>query len=393
MQLLSFDEILTKICDDFDTLISPKKIARTNTNILYLVFKAISKGFELINNVCVVLSNKFDPASCSEEDLQSVADLVGTERLKGSATGLLINITNTSNESVTLLAGTYTYKYDDDISFTGTVLSDTVISALNTLSLIFMSDSIGSYAITEQSDIKASVTADVAISSDLSFSCDDNASLLGSEEESDIDFRKRILNTTDRQNTLVELETEIKNLPYIFDCKVKYNPTDDAIDIDGASLSPYKMFIYCSGDIRNEIAEVVAKYSFYQTQEDSTTTHETLTYENEVFANGGCEIIVNYFKKLNFDVDVRYIVDTNFLSASSAKEQITSTLLKDYRSQLHIDFIREADIYNVIEALDIAGLTLLSVDLKYNNEAVDYISVPPSCLVYLENVDAESSEV
>ena len=393
MQILTFDEILTKICDDFDTLISPKKIARTNTNILYLVFKAISKGFEIINNVCVELSNKFDPASCSEEDLQSVADLVGTERLKGSATGLLINITNTSNESVTLLAGTYTYKYDDDVSFTGTVLSDTVISALNTLSLIFMSDSIGSYDITEQSDIKASVTADVVISSDLSFSCDDNASLLGSEEESDIDFRKRILNTTDRQNTLVELETEIKNLPYIFDCKVKYNPTDDAIDVDGASLSPYKMFIYCSGDIRNEIAEVVAKYSFYQTQEDSTTTHETLTYENEVFANGGCEIIVNYFKKLNFNVDVRYIVDTNFLSASSAREQITSALLKDYRSQLHIDFIREADIYNVIEALDIAGLTLLSVDLKYNNEAVDYISVPPSCLVYLENVDAEASEV
>ena len=393
MQILTFDEILTKICDDFDTLISPKKIARTNTNILYLIFKAISKGFEIINNVCVELSNKFDPASCPEEDLQSVADLVGTERLKGSATGLLINITNTSNENVTLLAGTYTYKYDDDVSFTGTVLSDTVISALNTLPLIFMSDSIGSYAITEQSDIKTSVTADVVISSDLSFSCDDNASLLGSEEESDIDFRKRILNTTDRQNTLVEMETEIKNLPYIFDCKVKYNPTEDAIDVDGASLSPYKMFIYCSGDIRNEIAEVVAKYSFYQTQEDSTTTHETLTYVNEVFANGGCEIIVNYFKKVNFNVDVRYIVDTNFLSASSAKGQITSVLLKNYRSQLHIDFIREADIYNVIEALDIAGLTLLSVDLKYNNEAVDYIAVPPSCLVYLENVDAEASEV
>ena len=393
MQILTYDEILTKICDDFDTLISPKKIARTNTNILYLVFKAISKGFEIINNVCVVLSNKFDPANCSEEDLQSVADLVGTERLKGSATGLLINITNTSNKSVTLLAGTYTYKHDDDVSFIGTVLSDTEISALNTLSLIFMSYSIGSYAITEQSDIKASVTADVVISSDLSFSCDANASLLGTEEESDIDFRKRILNTTDRQNTLVEMETEIKNLPYIFDCKVKYNPTDDVIDIDGASLSPYKMFIYCSGDIRNGIAEVVAKYSFYQTQEDSTTTHETLTYVNEVFANGGCEIIVNYFKKVNFSVDVRYIVDTNFLSASSASEQITSALIKDYRSQLHIDFIREADIYNAVEALDIAGLTLLSVDLKYNNEAVDYIAVPPSCLVYLENVNAESSEV
>lgn len=390
MELKTFDTILTEICDAFDALILPKVMLRSNTNIIYLIFKAIAKGFEVINNICVVLSNKFDPANCSEEDLQSVADLVGTERLQGSATGLLVNITNTSNESVQLKAGTYIYKYDDDVSFTGTVLSDTEISALNTLSLIFMSDSIGSYAVTEQPDID--VTSDVKISDALSFSCDDNASLLGSEEESDIDFRKRILTTTDRQNTLVELETEIKNLPYIFDCKVKYNPTDDAIDVDGASLSPYKMFIYCSGDIRNEIAEVVAKYSFYQTQEDDTTTHETLTYENEVFANGGCEIIVNYFKKVNFDVDVRYIVDTNFLSASSASEQITAVLLKDYRSQLHIDFIREADIYNTIEALEIAGLTLLSVDLKYNNEAVDYIAVPPSRLAYIENVNVVSSE-
>ena len=393
MELKTFDTILTEICDAFDTLISPKSMLRSNTNIIYLIFKAIAKGFEVINNICVVLSNKFDPANCSEEDLQSVADLVGTERLKGSATGLLVNITNTSNESVKLKAGTYTYKYDDDVSFTGTVLSNTDIDALNTLSLIFMSDSIGSYAVTEQPKIEVTYeNPDVAISDALSFSCDDNASLLGSEEESDIDFRKRILTTTDRQNTLVELETEIKNLPYIFDCKVKYNPTDDAIDVDGASLSPYKMFIYCSGDVRNEIAEVVAKYSFYQTQEDDTTSHETLTYENEVFANGGCEIIVNYFKKVNFDVDVRYIVDTNFLSASSASEQITAVLLKDYRSQLHIDFIREADIYNTIEALDIAGLTLLSVDLKYNNEAVDYIAVPPSRLAYLENVNAVSSE-
>ena len=392
MELKTFDTILTEICDAFDTLISPKVMLRSNTNIIYLIFKAIAKGFEVINNICVVLSNKFDPANCSEEDLQSVADLVGTERLQGSATGLLVNITNTSNESVQLKAGTYTYKYDDDVSFTGTVLSDTEISALNTLSLIFMSDSIGSYAVTEQPDIDVTYDGDVEISDTLSFSCDDNASLLGSEEESDIDFRNRILTTTDRQNTLVELETEIKNLPYIFDCKVKYNPTDDAIDVDGASLSPYKMFIYCSGDVRNEIAEVVAKYSFYQTQEDDTTSHETLTYENEVFANGGCEIIVNYFKKVNFDVDVRYIVDTNFLSASSASEQITAVLLKDYRSQLHIDFIREADIYNTIEALDIAGITLLSVDLKYNNEAVDYIAVPPSRLAYIENVNVVSSE-
>lgn len=390
MELKSFDTILTEICDAFDTLISPSVMLRSNTNIFYLMFKAIAKGFELINNICVVLHNKFDPANCSNEDLSSVASLVGTERLQGSSSGLLVNITNTSAESVTLLAGTYTYKYDDDLSFKGTVLEDKIIEAYATLSLIFMSDTIGSYPITEQSDIE--VTSNVTISEDLTFSCDDNASLLGVEEESDVEFRKRILTTTDRQNSLIELQTAIKNLPYVFDCQIKFNPTDEDVIIDEATLPPYEMFIYCSGDIRNDIAEVVAKYAFYPTQIDATTTHETLTYENEVFANGSYEIVVNYFKKVNFDVDIKYTTDPIFLTEESAEGQMTTALLKSYRSQIHTDFIREADIYNTLEALEITGLTILSVDLKYNGNEVDYIAIPPSRLAYLDNINYPTGE-
>ena len=110
MEIKSFDTILTQMCDDFDLIISPKVMARSNTNVVYLIFKAIAKGFELINNICVVLSNKFDPAKCSEEDLVSVASLVGTERRKGSASGLRITVTNTDELSKTLLAGVYTYQ-------------------------------------------------------------------------------------------------------------------------------------------------------------------------------------------------------------------------------------------------------------------------------------------
>jgi hypothetical protein len=338
----------------------------------------------------VKLSNKFDPANCSSYDLQSVASLVGTERLAGSASGLLVNITNTSEESVTLLAGTYTYEYDADLSFIGTVLEDKTIEANATLSLIFMSNTIGSYPITEQSDID--VTSDVEISEDLTFSCDDNSSLLGVEEESDVEFRKRILTTTDRQNSLIELQTAIRNLPYVFDCQIKFNPTDEDIVIDEATLPPYEMFIYCSGDIRNEIAEVVAKYAFYPTQIDDTTTHETLTYANEVFANGSYEIVVNYFKKVNFDVDIKYTADPIFLTEESAEGQMSTVLLKSYRSQIHTDFIREADIYNTLEALEITGLTILSVDLKYNGNEVDYIAIPPSRLAYLDSINYPTGE-
>src|SRR5574344_1247824 len=100
MKIKTFDTILTEICDFFDSLISPKTIARTNTNIIYLIFKAVAKGYEVINNVCVVLNNKYDPSSCSEEDLESVANIVGTERNNGSASGLHITVTNNGSVAV-----------------------------------------------------------------------------------------------------------------------------------------------------------------------------------------------------------------------------------------------------------------------------------------------------
>ena len=129
MTLLSFDEILTVICDKFDELIAPKKISRSNTNIIYLIFKAVSKGLEIINSVCVVLNNKFDPAKCDTTDLNSVASLVGTERLQGSATGLHILATNNGDATATLLAGLYTYEFDADTKFVFEVFEDTEINA------------------------------------------------------------------------------------------------------------------------------------------------------------------------------------------------------------------------------------------------------------------------
>jgi hypothetical protein len=124
MEIKTFNTILTELCDDFDVLITPRTMARSNTNIIYLIFKAIAKGMEVINNVCVTLSSKFNPENCSDEDLLSVASLVGTERRKGSASGLRITVTNKGEDEITLLAGTYTYELDEETSFEFEVLED-----------------------------------------------------------------------------------------------------------------------------------------------------------------------------------------------------------------------------------------------------------------------------
>ena len=396
MELKSFDTILTGICDSFDQLVSPTTMLRSNTNIVYLMYKAISKGFELINNICVALSNKFDPANCEEEDLESVSALVGTEKIKGSASGVEIDFTNNTERNIILKEGTYTYKYNDDLSFTGTLLQDTTIMPSDSFSFIFMSDSVGSYPVTEQSGI----TIDSAniIDEGLTITCLDNQYLLGRPEETNLEFRKRILTTTDRQNSLIELESAIKNLPYVFDCKLIFNQSEEDINIPGISappvtLAPFKMLIYVSGDIRNEIAELVAKYGFYETQTDNVAEHYTVTYSNEVFANGSYSIQINKFRKNPFIVNIIYKLDKTFASEENAENIMRSTLRRKFTSQVHIDYVREADVYNVIEELNIEGLTILSVDLKTSSgQPVDYITFPLNYLSLLSTVNFTMQE-
>lgn len=383
MQLLTFDEILTKMCDDFDELIAPNTIARSNTNVVYLILKAISKGYEIINNVCVTLDNKFNPAKCSDEDLESVASLVGTERLEGSATGLEIIAKNTGNESATLSAGFYTYSLDDDTHFTFEVLTDTVIGAGETVTYIAMSELIGSYPVTAQEEISVEYSGG-DISSNIKFSCSDNSSLLGITAETDLAFRERILSDTTRQDTIKELELKLKNLPYLFDAKVIFNNTLNSVTVGEYTLPPFYMIIFYSGSPRNEIAEVVASSNIYPTLE--TPNAVELSYENASFVSGRYSVFVTEFVKQNYKLTVNCTVDTRYIAVSKARSEISSFLYANFRGHVHKDYIREEEIYNKLKELTLAGVTILNVDIYSGNAQVPYIEVPPSMIPYLQEV-------
>lgn len=382
MEIKTFDTILTGMCDAFDSLISPRSIARTNKNIVYLLFKAIAKGFEVINNICVVLSNKFDPENCSEEDLISVASIVGTEFYKGSASGLHIIITNNNSEAVTLLQGEYYYALDDDTSFMFEINEEVSIEAGSYIDVIAMSEKIGSYPVTQQSSID--ITSEQAIPDKVAFSCTDNSSLLGTSAETNLEFRKRILEQTDRQNTLVELETALKNLPYLFDCKLKFNDTYEDIELDGYTIPPYTMIIFYSGSPRNEIAEKIAEYSIFPTVQ--TEDSKPVYFYDDVFTGGKYTAYINPFKKTNFSVNVQYKINNTFISDYDAKASIRTALADAYVSEVHKDYVKEDDIYNIITGLNISGIDILNVDLIVDGSAVDYVEVPRSRIPQLTTV-------
>lgn len=382
MELKTFDTILTTICDSFDSLISPRTLARSNTNIIYLIFKAAAKGYEIINNVCVVLSNKFDPLYCSDDDLTSSANIVGTERNQGSATGLHITITNNGSVSATLLAGLYTYALDDDTKFEFEVMENTTIASGSYVSFIAMSEEIGQYPVTAQSTI--TVTSEQSISSDLVFSCADNTALLGIAEETDLEFRKRINSDTDRQNSMVELESEIRNLPYIFDCKVKFNPINTEIEYDGYTIPAYTLAIFYSGEVKKEIAEKVCEKIICPTLQ--TVDSVEIFYENDIFIGGKHCVHLIPFAKTQYAVELLYKINNTYANEYDIQKEIRTSLFNTFVSEKHVDYIKEDDFYNAIEALDITGIELLGVNLKYNNSNVNYIEIPSSRIPELTNV-------
>ena len=382
MILLTFDEILSGLCDSFDELISPKKIARSNTNIIYLLFKAIAKGMELINNVCVVLDSKFDPARCDVADLNSVASLVGTEKLLGSATGLHILATNNGEGTVTVLAGVYEYAFDDDTKFVFEVLEDTEIEAGSYVTFIAMSEKIGSFPVTAQASIE--VTSVQIIPDDITFSCTNNSNLLGTEPETNLEFRKRVLNKYDGQDSIVELETTLRNLPYLFDCRIKFNNTIVSETYDGITIPPFSACIFYSGSPRSEMAGIIANKIICPTVELADSV--AIDYESDVFIGGKHTFYITPFNTTDFVVDVLYKIDEQVISDYDAKEKMRSTLYQFFLPEVHKDYVREDDVYNVIEALNLAGVTILGVNLSVDGNTVDYVDVPLSRIPRLSDV-------
>lgn len=383
IEIKSFDTILTEICDAFDELIKPRKIARSNTNIIYLMFKAAAKGYEIINNVCVVVYNKFDPANCEMDDLNSVADIVGTERYQASASGLHIIVSNNNTEEdVTLPVGIYIYKQTEEIVFEFSVTVPTLIEKESYVTFVAMSTTVGSYHVTEQTSI--SVESMAEIPSDISFSCTDNEFLLGTVAETDDEFRTRVLLRPDREHTIVELETSLKNLPYVFDCQLRYNTTLNPVEYGGYIVPPHSALLFISGEIKNEIAEMFAKKLLCPTVQ--TPISIPTFYYNSVFASGAYQVNVTPFTKEPFDIVVYYSMNHTYAKQEDVESTIRTMLRNRFVSEVHEDYVKEEDAYNALNNLNITGVEILSINLFSSGTRVNYIEVNVSKIAELQTV-------
>ena len=122
------------------------------------------------------------------------------------------------------------------------------------------------------------------------------------------------------------------------------------------------MLLMVSGDIKDEIAEIVASKGVYPTVQ--TDANSYAIYQNDVFADGQYKVWITPYKKYDFSVDVAFYADENFISSTQAEEKIRKGLFNAINGNRHIDVITENDIFDYINALNITGVKVLGVNIN-----------------------------
>lgn len=376
MNAMTYDEILVFLCDEFDKLIAPKTIKRTNTNIIYLLLKSIAKGYELINNVCVLLSYKFNPALCSDEDLESTAKLVGTQKIAGKGSSLAVYAQNSDVENPqTLPSGTYTYQFDADTFFTFTLNVAQEVPAGSSASFIAISNVKDSVLVTAQQSITVTASGeqgDIEIPESFLFSCEDNSSLQGYPDESTLEFRKRILTDQNRIDILNELQLALRNLPTIFDAKVMFNPSQIPTPVGSITLPGFTMLLIVRGNVTEDFAKTVVDYGIFPTLlvPDSG---KTVYYKSECLAGEGYPVNYIEFTDNEYTVEIELLYDTNKWNREELLVNIQNSLVSYKNPVLYNEYITEDNFYTTIKNLNLVSVQVLDVKLKQGGTEKPYI--------------------
>ena len=165
---------------------------------------------------------------------------------------------------------------------------------------------------------------------------------------------------------------------------VRYDGQALKLTYDGIDIPPFTCAIFYSGSLRSEIAEVIASRIICPTV--STENSVSIAYKNEVFVGDEHRFNLIPFGKEKFSIEIRYNIDNTYINDFEFKEQVQNLLLMYYVTEKHQDYIRENDVYNVIETLNITGVNILDVNLVQNGKEVSYIKVPLSRIAELEKV-------
>lgn len=427
MIIKTFDEITEHMEDSFDAFIADKtdgvKIKRTNNNVVHNVLKADGKGYELVQASCVALDSKFDPARCSESDLVSVAKIAGTAMKEGKQTVLIITAKNTSSQEQDILASVTSYpvtlrfQYSADVWFDFTIPTAKTfkpgakqeyfawsVDPNSTQEDGSQTPLIGAYPVTAMSNIPVgSATDGAVISSGFAFSCASTQGTLGYPPETVLEFRKRILEDTDRQNMLKELELELNNLPTILSAKVTFNPSiSDTKVVGPASIPPFQMLLSVNGEVLEDLGNTVLTKTYIPTVQVGAPYGDYLIVPSDNYTDGFVRLNYMRFRPYEYMIEITYTSDPTLALDDMIRNSVVATMKGLYGNpSRYTQELTEDMFYDTAKGLDIDSLKVLNVNLlehdsgTWSEPAEGYIAVPASDLARMcgiKFINGESAE-
>jgi len=382
----TFDEITATIEDAYDDLIAPYYITRKNENKLHLIFKAAAKGFQIIQDAILALKYRFSPYYGADDDIKELARMLGEEPRAGKQTQLYITVTNINElDSQTLLTGTYEYVDNNSNVFSFDVATDTIFAVGQSITYVALSEEVGAFAIEAQDNLNITEVDDVSIPSDLQFSCEDNSELLGNEAESDYDFRQRLINDTDRQDALIELQEAVRGLPLIFECNVVFNPTTTpAVYNSEVTLAPFELLLILTGTVTDAVADMVASKTIFATHQ--VDSEKVVYHSSDIYVGGKYPVYYTNHSFTYYDINITYVYNSSLMKAVQI-EATFATLLKSFQNtKTHNDRIFPTELYDVLKDNEMPGVTIVAVSFSVGGSPTTYIESERSEIARLETI-------
>lgn len=369
----NLDQIMALMGDTFDSAVTPRRIFRNNKNRVWLLFQGIAAGFRLINDMVVSLGSKFDPANCTDEDLQSTALLVGTRFKEGKSSFVQINFKNNDTAAPhNILAGEYLFVSTSGQNFYMTLDSTMVIAASGTAMMIFASESKGSFEVGANNSAQVSRTDLSSIDPNFSFSTFSNTRYLGYQDETPFDFRNRVLNDTNRQDAIAELELAIRNLPEILEANLFFNASGTDSVVDGITVPPFNLLVVVTGFPALSLAETIIEKTVYLTVE--VEPEDTINIVDSHFSGGVFPVHFARHQYTDFSLTITYRYDGNKIVKANAESSMSTALNgKWHNGSQYLATLTVGDVFELIEALNLTSVQPLQIDMLLGAVPVFFI--------------------
>lgn len=406
----SLDEILTELGDSFDADIasSQRKIVRSTANKIWLILRAFARGIHGLYQVVAALRYRFDPLYCTEEELESTMRITGTSLKPGKASLLTISIWNNHiTETKTFPAGRYAYNSSNGIKFFLDLQEDIIIPPDSFMKRDFYSylgdtPYIGSFAVSDNSNITVYNVDEIEIDSDFSFDCEDNESQLGYKAETLYEARQRFLTDNKRQEILHILEERLTDLPNIHECCILSNNTLAPINSpylqdDGISyvqIMPQSVLVIVTGSPNSDFAkEFLSLCPFVSTNPTGVADKGTVYYESNIYINGHFPVHFIKHKIEYFDIIIRYGYSAKQV-ATVTIENIFRELLKPLKaSTRYKELITVEEVSKLIAEYQNPAIRILSISFNYNGSIVSYKKFNKTQIARLNTISFQREEL